>query len=346
VRAPAGSTTMASLFHSLSLTLVFSILTHASTIHYDVLGDSTNFPDPSILVVGDVSYAFATNDGAGHNIPVTSNPHFNDPSGWSALTDAFPTDGVPAFGGGGWAVEGTTWAPDVNHLTDYDGNFAMYYSPALQSNDGVHCLGLARSTNVEGPYNDSSTAPFICPEDAGGAIDASGFLDSDGSRYVVYKIDGPAANNGGYCNSPDNILNNFQNTSLMLQQVENDGYTTIGGPSVLYNNQGLKDKYNIEAPVIVKSNGVYFLFFSSGCYSDNSYFTGYVTSTKSVWGPYGKRKVLLKTGDDGLWGPGGADIDQKGRMVLHSFTASNDLDDGRVLDTGRVGFKGRTAFVK
>jgi len=337
---------MASLFHSLSLTLVFSILTHASTIHYDVLGDSTNFPDPSILVVGDVSYAFATNDGAGHNIPVTSNPHFNDPSGWSALTDAFPTDGVPAFGGGGWAVEGTTWAPDVNHLTDYDGSFAMYYSPALQSNDGVHCLGLARSTNVEGPYNDSSTAPFICPEDAGGAIDASGFLDSDGSRYVVYKIDGPAANNGGYCNSPDNILNNFQNTSLMLQQVENDGYTTIGGPSVLYNNQGLKDKYNIEAPVIVKSNGVYFLFFSSGCYSDNSYFTGYVTSTKSVWGPYGKRKVLLKTGDDGLWGPGGADIDQKGRMVLHSFTASNDLDDGRVLDTGRVGFKGRTAFVK
>ena len=230
--------------------------------------------------------------------------------------------------------------------TDYDGSFAMYYSPALQSNDAVHCLGLARSLNVEGPYNDSSTASFICPEDAGGAIDAAGFLDDDGSRYVVYKIDGPAANNGGYCNDPSNIQNNMQNTSLMLQQVQNDGYTTIGGPAVLYDNDGESDKYNIEAPAIVKSKwGWYFLLFSSGCYSDNSYLTGYVTS-KSVWGPYGSRKTLLKTGDDGLWAPGGADIDQKGRMVLHSFTASNDLDDGRVLDTGRVGFGKRTAFVE
>jgi hypothetical protein len=33
-------------------------------------------------------------------------------------------------------------------------------------------------------------------------------------------------------------------------------------------------------------------------------------------------------------------------MVLHSFTASNDLADGRVLDTGHVGFSKRTAFVK
>ena len=107
---------MRSIYSHLKLGIFFSVLSEASSIKYDVLGNSTNFPDPSIVNVKGVSYVFATNDGNGHNIPVTSNPHFNDPSGWSEIKDAFPTDGVPAFGDGGWAVEGTTWAPDVNHL--------------------------------------------------------------------------------------------------------------------------------------------------------------------------------------------------------------------------------------
>lgn len=342
------SKTMTSLsFSLLSIATFFTAST--AKLHFDVL-NGANFPDPSIIRSNKVWYAFATNDGAGHNIPVTSNAgKFNDASGWSAITDAFPLDNVPAFGDSGWAVAGTTWAPDVNHLTDWDGSFAMYYSPQLQSTvggDAKHCIGLARSLNVEGPYNDSSTAPFICPEEAGGAIDAAGFLDSDGSRYVVYKIDGPAANNGGYCASPDNPPST--NTSLMLQRVESDGYTTIGGPAVLYNNQGVSDSYNVEAPIIVKSaGGVYFLFFSSGCYNADSYTTSYVTSTKSVWGPYGNRKVLLKTGDYGLYAPGGADVDEKtGNMVLHSFTESNSIDDGRVMDTAKISLSGRTASIR
>ena len=97
------------------LGLFLTVLSEASSIKYNVL-NGANFPDPNILNVGGVNYAFATNDGAGHNIPVTSNPRFNDAGGWSEITDAFPSDGVPAFGDGGWAVEGTTWAPDVNQL--------------------------------------------------------------------------------------------------------------------------------------------------------------------------------------------------------------------------------------
>jgi hypothetical protein len=329
----------------LSSALFLVVTTCSAKLHFDVL-NGANFPDSSIITVGGVTYAFATNDGAGHNIPVTSNPKFNNPNGWSEITDAFPVDGVPAFGDDGWAVEGTTWAPDVNHLKDYDGSFAMYYSPALQDNDGIHCLGLARSANVEGPYNDSSTAPLICPEEAGGAIDAAGFLDSDSKRYVVYKIDGPAINNGGYCASPDNPPST--NTSLMLQQVENDGYTTIGGPAVLFNNEGESDSYNVEAPILVKSEeGVYFLFFSSGCYNADSYTVSYVSSKTSVWGPYGKRTTLLKTGDYGLYAPGGADVLVKsGKMAIHSFTESNSIDDGRVMDTARISFQGRKVLIK
>lgn len=86
-----------------------------SSVHNDVL-NGANFPDPSLLSVNGRTYVFGTVDGSGHNIPVTSNANFNNPADWSAITDAFPTANVPAFGDNGWAVAGTTWAPDVNHL--------------------------------------------------------------------------------------------------------------------------------------------------------------------------------------------------------------------------------------
>lgn len=220
----------------------------------------------------------------------------------------------------------------------------MYYSAALQSDGGIHCVGLARSGVVTGPYNDSSTEPMICPTSAGGAIDPAGFLDDDNTRYVVYKIDGPAINNGGYCNSPDNPPST--NTSLMLQQVDNDGYTMIGGPAVLYNNQGVSDSYNVEAPTVVKNDGVYFLFFSSGCTSADSYTVSYVTSTSgSIWGPYGNRQTLLQTGDYGEYGPGGADVTPTGgQMVYHSEEASDD-DAVRWLNTADIAFSGQTVSI-
>lgn len=328
----------------LQLLLLSVTTTYASSsLNIDVLGGA-NFPDPSIIITKGVTYAFSTIGDSG-NIPVTHNKHFNNASSWSGIVDAFPVEGVPAFSSNGWAVPSTSWAPDVNHLTDFDGSYAMYYSPALQSNDGIHCIGLARGTTVAGPYNDSSTQPMICPEADGGAIDAAGFLDSDGKRYVVYKIDGPAIANGSYCVSSENPPS--YNTSLMLQEVENDGYTTIGGPVALYNNDGISDSYNIEAPIIVRSEGgIYFLFFNSGCYGDNSYTINYVTSTTAVSGPYSKRKVFLQTGDHGLFGPGGLDIDQEtAYAVFHSLKTNDTVDDGRVLNTAKIVLGGRSARI-
>lgn len=79
----------------------------------DVLHGS-NFPDPCIIDVDGTSYAFGTVDGAGHSVPVASNPDFGDTGGWSGLSDAFPPDNVPAFAS--WAAPNTVWAPDVNQL--------------------------------------------------------------------------------------------------------------------------------------------------------------------------------------------------------------------------------------
>lgn len=223
----------------------------------------------------------------------------------------------------------------------------MYYAGLTEY--GVHCLGLARNADsVTGPFTDGSSSSFICPYEDGGAIDPAGFLDADGSRYLAYKIDGPAKAGyyGSWCNNTSNPPST--NTSLMLQQFESDGYTPVGTPIVLYNNAGASDNYNIEAPSIVLSTDgtTYFLFFSSGCTSDNSYTVSYVTSTTGVTGPYDDRQVLLSTGDFGLFGPGGADVSLVGlQMVFHSLQINDSISGPRILHTATLTTEGQTASI-
>lgn len=67
----------------------------------------------------------------------------------------------------------------------------MYYSATTtaDSSGSLHCVGVATASTIEGPYTGQSES-LICPLSEGGAIDAAGFQDSDGARYIVYKIDG------------------------------------------------------------------------------------------------------------------------------------------------------------
>jgi beta-xylosidase len=334
----------------LPLVLALTQLIHAKPIHLSKRDQATdvlnghNFPDPTLIRVDGRDYAFGTRDQAGHAVPLVSSTDFSNPASWSAITDAFPPDDVPAFHT--WAAPGDVWAPDVVHLTDWDGSFAMYYSPALASNPAVHCIGVARSRTVAGPYNDSSTAPWICPEAEGGAIDAAGFRDpGDGARYVVYKVDGPAAAGGGFCANAANR----PRTPIMLQATAADGYTKLGAPVQLLDNEGEADSFQTEAPSLLRSDeGVYFLFFSTGCYDHDSYATRYVTSVDGVAGPYGERRTLLATGDFGHWGPGGADVDDvegSGRTVYHSLKVQGTVAQGRVMNTAMVTLSGRTATI-
>jgi len=93
----------------------------------------------------------------------------------------------------------------------------MYYSAALESSPSYHCIGAAIASNIEGPYAPVGDSPcvspstsiktalvltcnfrLICPLSQGGAIDSSGFNDN-GTRYIVYKIDGNSIGHGGDC---------------------------------------------------------------------------------------------------------------------------------------------------
>ncbi|MCJ1419844.1 hypothetical protein MMC32_006200 [Xylographa parallela] len=283
----------------------------------------SKFPDPAIITVGSTYYAFATGSD-GLNIPIATS---SDGATWTnAYTDALPNVGA-------WSNGQNVWAPDVVQLSS--GSFVLYYAATFAADTSSHCIGAATSDSVTGPYTPIA-ATIACPTSQGGAIDAAGFTDYDGSQYVVYKIDGNNIGNGGNCNNANAPI---VPTPIMLQQVSpSDGYSLIGqAVQILDRDQG--DGPLVEAPSLVRvpdssaaGGWMYVLFFSSNCYSGSEYDTSYAISTNGITNggaDYAKSSTpLLVTGGDNnqLYSPGGLDIDADGaHVVFHA-----DLDDSAV----------------
>jgi len=224
----------------------------------------------------------------------------------------------------------------ANSTSQDDGTFVLYYSASNSATPGHHCIGTATSKSVTGPFTPNA-AQLACPTDQGGAIDASGFHDTDGTRYVVYKIDGNSLGHGGTCgNTNDPVVD----TPIMVQTVGSDAVTPQGGPSTLLHLDPA-DGPDIEAPSLTRSaDGTYFLFFSSNCYSTPQYDVSYATSSSPTGGFAKSGAPLYQTGNDGLTGPGGADADADATHVLfHGLLADGQR---RGLYAATVGISGTT----
>ena len=116
-------------------------------------------------------------------------------------------------------------------------------------------------------------------------------------------------------------------TPILLQEVGPDGISLIGGPVQVLDRDDL-DGPLIEAPTLARSEeGIYFLFFSSNCFTTPMYDTSFATAT-NIYGPYTKsgRPLLISGDGPDLVGPGGLDIVTDGQMVLFHghMTVTND----------------------
>ncbi|KAL9081353.1 MAG: hypothetical protein Q9157_000072 [Trypethelium eluteriae] len=294
----------------------------------DVAGpemNSANFPDPSIVKVNSTWYAFATTSGGVH-IQVATSSDFNN---WTLKSgyDALPN--LPS-----WVDQSSpnTWAPDVNQLDD--GSFVMYYTASTANDSAMHCTAAATASSVAGPYEPMGDEPWECSKPMGGAIDPSGFRDNDGTRYVVFKIDGNSIGNGGDCN---NGVAPIVPTPIMLQKVQSDGVTKVGPAFTILTNEPV-DGPLVEAPSLIRSSGGnYTLFYSSNCFTTAAYDVAYATAT-NIMGPY-TRAGSLFTSNTGMDSPGSADIDADGtHLVLHAnagtgralYTATINISENKV----------------
>ena len=134
-----------------------------------------DFPDPDVLLVDGTWFAYATND-AESNVQVATSTDLLE---WTALPDAMPV--LPD-----WVEVGDTWAPDV---AEVGGGFVLYFT-AYSKTAFRQCIGVATATDPAGPFTAVGDDMLVCPSEEGGAIDASTFVDDDGSRWLLWKNDG------------------------------------------------------------------------------------------------------------------------------------------------------------
>lgn len=338
-----------------------------------------NFPDPCLWYNKGIYYAFATNNAAGilaqptnytiydygtSNVQIATSSDFVTWELLNATHDPLPVTGT-------WSTQGLTktkphlpkgnvWAPGLLQRPS-DNKFVMYYAAdkADPQNDTLaatvpaadgrhpppHCVGAAVSQGLDpaGPYEPLNET-LACPVDQGGAIDPAGFQDVDGSLYVVYKVDGNNIGHGGLCG---NTKAPIVPTPIMLQKLLSDG-TTPSGNAVQLLDRDSSDGPLIEAPDLVRSQeGIYFLFFSSGCTRSPTYDVKYATATQ-VDGPYVRAKEpLLKTGDYGLLAPGSVGVHGDGdggwAFAFHARVSVQGMGRIRAMFTSKIVFRGHNA---
>lgn len=237
------------------------------------------------------------------------------------------------------------WAPAVIKRPS-DGKFVMYYSAAVANVTRSHCIGAAISntSSPAGPYAPLDTT-ITCPIEEGGAIDPTPFIDTDGTMYLAWKVDGNNVGNGGVCG---NTVPPLKPTPIRLQKMNADGVTPEG-EAITILDRIAEDGPLVEAPVIVRSSeGVYFLFYSSGCTRDPSYDVKYAWAN-DVKGPYTRaNRTLLETDDFQLLAPGSVGIAEIGDgtfgMALHA-RVTMPTGRGRAMFTTKIRFNGTEVFL-
>jgi len=250
-----------------------------------------DFPDPSLIEAEGTYYAYSTNlapswtressswdsDNSERIIANVGLATAADPYGtWTYRGDALPT--LPP-----WTSRGRVWAPDVDRLDD--GSYIMYYTTlnvaALAATHEYHeCIGAAKASSPKGPFVPLGDGPLISQLDSW-ALDPSAFVDTDGTRYLVYTQ-----------RIGDEI-------TQRLQRVEPDGVSFVD-ESIPLLQQSWTDG-SFEAPHIVKHSGRYYLFYSTGDFS--TYAIRYAVAD-AIAGPYVRADTPLLAPAPGLLGPG------------------------------------------
>jgi beta-xylosidase len=206
------------------------------------------------------------------------------------------------------------WAPEIHHI----GNHYVAYFTARHK-DGKLSIGAATAKDPLGPYTDIG-APLV--HDASmGMIDATAFVDTAGTPYLVWKEDGNAVG---------------QKTPIFGQPMSADGTALTGSRTELITNDLGWEGGVVEGPWVVSHGGSYFLFYSGNSYANATYAVG-VARASSPLGPYQKAGNPILASNGAWVGPGHCSVVDTPAgdsvMVYHAWQAGhvNGPGDGRMV---------------
>ena len=260
-----------------------------------------------VLSVGGCSPSPSVPDGSGPDPAAPEDEQVassTDLETWEVL----PEDALPELPS--WIIPGKTWAPEVTEVSP--GSFAMYFT-ATNFRPSVQCIGVATAADPLGPFVVQGAGMLVCPADVGGAIDASTFVDADGSLYLVWK-------NDGNCCGFDTWLN--------ATRLSPDGLTLAGETIPLFKQTEDWEGQLVEAPTLLVRDDSYVMLYSANSYSADLYAIGYA-SAPALQGPWTKDDepwLSTESSGDRIIGPGGQDLvegpDGDTHLVLHGWDGS------------------------
>ncbi|MBD0283955.1 MAG: family 43 glycosylhydrolase [Flavisolibacter sp.] len=281
-----------------TIALLFSILC-CLTITAQRLVLPGDYPDPSVVKIGDTYWASATTSNWFPAYPLLKS---KDLINWETTGNVFTT--MPQ-----WA-DFYFWAPEIS----YDnGKVYIYY--AAHKKNGNLCVGVASADRPEGPYKDHG--PLICQEV--GSIDAFPMRDEAGKLHLIWKED---ANSVG------------KPTPIWIQPLNEERTALTGERKELFRNNESWEKNLVEGVSMIKHGDWFYAFYAAAgcCGAGCDYATG-VARSKNLLGPwekYNKNPVLT---DYGEWKcPGhGTPIEKDGRyyFLYHAYNKNTSIYTGR-----------------
>jgi xylan 1,4-beta-xylosidase len=254
-----------------------------------------DFPDPSVIRVGDDYWTTAT---SGEWAPVFLIMHSRDLVHWTARSAVFPQR--PA-----WAAN-SFWAPE---LQQHGGRFFVYYTARMKK--GPLCVAVASADKPAGPYTDHGQ--LVCQ--SAGSIDAVMTTDENGEPYLIWKEDGNSRN---------------EPTPMWAQKLSTDGTKLVGARKELFrNNPTTWEGGVVEGAYVVRRGEWFYLFYSGNacCGRRCNYALG-VARARKLLGPWEKNPANPILAENNLWqcpGHGSIVTDKGGRdyLLYHAYRKSD-----------------------
>jgi xylan 1,4-beta-xylosidase len=291
--------------NSIVCALALATLTGASAANFSNPVLAGDFPDPSVIRVGDDYWATATTSEWAPLFPLL---HSRDLVHWEHVGNVF--ERRPD-----WATA-NFWAPEI---AEHKGTFFMYY--VGRKKGGPLAIACATAKDPRGPWTDHG--PMVW-QDAG-SIDPVPVTDRDGSLWMIWKEDGNSRK---------------QPTPLWIQKLSDDGTKLVGERKEILRNDTPWEGALIEGPFVQQHGDYFYLFYSgAGCCGRSCNYALGVARARNLLGPWEKNPRNPILDENAVWkcpGHGSVVTAKDGRdfLLYHAYARDTFTYVGRqgVLD--------------